>query len=172
MHLLSRVVTFQGRRAASALYLVCCRGNLDWLCCVHWWLYLLPALWLISCLSLTFHHLSPCLTFVFVFSHLHSPPQYLTPTASFSFSAFQWPCTPSVQCISLVWWCVWCWRWLRWCACCQPSLSPACSSITWETTRRGKNLLQKTAVTRMTGGILGISMTRSRQGGITEITLH
>lgn len=91
---------------------------------------------------------------------------YLPP---YSPPAFQWPCTPSVQSILPVWWCVWCWHWLQWCACCRRLLSPVSLSITWEMTLKGRSPPLKTAAMRMTRGILGIFMTRSRQDRVIKL---
>lgn len=73
----------------------------------------------------------------------------------------QWLCMPSVRCILPAWWCVWCWPWLPWSACCLPWRSPVCLSITWVTTRRERSHPPKTAAMRTTRGILGIFTTRS-----------
>lgn len=169
MHLLSRVGTFQGRKAASHLVFEFCRANIDWLCCVA----LNNSISLFHVL-ISFSHaalfpvsplhsrcLSPCLTFVYFVSSLPTPPpltHYLFPPAS-----YQWPYMPSVRSILPAWWCVWCWHWLRWCACCLQWLSPVSLSITWETTQRGRNPLLKTAAMRTTRGILGIFMTRYKK---------
>lgn len=150
-----------------------CRANIDWLFCVSlttqflFFMSLSPShtLRLISCLSFT---CTPSFSLSDLYLLWFTPP--LTQHLLFLFS-FQWPCMPSVRSILLVWWCVWCWRWLRWCACCLRWLSPVSSSITWETTQRGRSRPLKTAVTRTTRGILGIFMTRSRQDRI-NVKIH
>lgn len=118
----------------------------------------------------------PLSTLFFPSLPLHTPPLPTRPPPSFSVS-LQWPCTPSARSISPAWWCVWCWRWLRWYACCLRWRSPASLSITWEMTQSGRNHRLKTAATRTTRGILGIFMTRSRQDKIiveimSEIMSH
>lgn len=77
------------------------------------------------------------------------------------FAAPQWLFMPSAPCTSRVWWSDSCWPWLQWCACYQPSPSPACSSTTWETTRKRRTRQPRTAATTTTRGTQEIYTIRS-----------